>query len=120
MKILVLNCGSSSIKYKLFEGQEPVASGLIERIGEKGSSVRDHKQGIRLMLRQLAASGRIRSLEEIDAIGHRAVHGGQLSRSCLIDENVLKTIKRLVKAIKEKNKPNSVSDKFLAKNNLKR
>ncbi|MEM2956414.1 MAG: acetate kinase [Candidatus Pacearchaeota archaeon] len=93
MKILVLNCGSSSIKYKLFENKE-IASGLIEKIGEKGSKIRNHKEGIRLMLKQLLETKKIRSISEIDAIGHRVVHGGRLSKSCIINENVIRIIKK--------------------------
>ena len=84
MKILVLNCGSSSIKYKLFEGEEVLTLGLIERIGEKGSRIKNHEQGIQIMVKELIESGRIKSLSEIKAVGHRVVHGGKLSKSCLI------------------------------------
>jgi len=94
MKILVLNCGSSSIKYKLFENKELLTSGLIERIGEKGSKIKNYKQGLSLMLEQLAESKKIKNISEIKAIGHRVVHGGMLSKSCIIDKKVIKIIKK--------------------------
>lgn len=94
MKILVLNCGSSSIKYRLFEGDKELAIGLIEKIGEKGSKIRDHKQGIALMIKQLLESKKIKSVSEIKAIGHRVVHGGELSKSCIINRKVIDIIKK--------------------------
>jgi len=94
MKILVLNCGSSSIKYKLFENKELLASGLIERIGERGSKIKSYKQGLQLMLNQLLESKKIRAISEIKAVGHRVVHGGKLSKSCIIDSKVIGIIKK--------------------------
>jgi len=94
MKILVLNCGSSSIKYKLFDGSVPVLSGLIERIGEEGSGVKDHSEGIKLMLEQVLASGKIKSLSEIEAVGHRVVHGGELSKPTLLGKKSISKIKK--------------------------
>ena len=47
MRILVLNCGSSSIKYRLFDGDDVAAEGIVERIGEPGSEVADHHAGLR-------------------------------------------------------------------------
>lgn len=93
MKILTLNCGSSSIRYKLFENEKTLLSGLIERIGERGSSIKNHKQGIKIMLNELIKSRKLKSLKEIDAVGHRVVHGGKLSTSCVISKNILKTIR---------------------------
>jgi acetate kinase len=94
MKILVLNCGSSSIKYKLFENRELLTSGLIARIGEKGSKIKSYKQGLKLMLEQLAESKKIKNISEIKAIGHRVVHGGMLSNSCIIDKKIIRVIKK--------------------------
>jgi len=94
MKILVLNCGSSSIKYKLFENKEPLTSGLIERIGEKNSKIKNHKQGIKIMLKQLLKTKKIKSIKEIKAVGHRVVHGGELSKSCIINKKVINIIKK--------------------------
>ncbi len=93
MKILVLNCGSSSIKYKLFENENPLTSGLIEKIGEKDSPIQNYAQGIERLVSQLLESGKIESLSEIDAVGHRVVHGGELSESSIIDESVIEKIK---------------------------
>jgi len=94
MKILVLNCGSSSIKYKLFQNNLQLTEGLIERIGEKGARVKTYRHGIKLMVERLLASRVIKNLGEIKAVGHRVVHGGNLSMSCIIDEKVLKTINK--------------------------
>ncbi len=94
MKVLALNSGSSSIKYKLFEGETELASGLIERIGEKGSGIRDHAQGIALMASRLSGSGKLSSLAEISAIGHRVVHGGPITSSRLIDRGVIGAIRK--------------------------
>ena len=107
MKILVLNCGSSSIKYKLFkmEKKEVIAQGIIEKIGMKGSFLKvtlpngekvmlegeilEHRAGIEYILGVLLSEkyGCIKSLEEIDAVGHRVVHGGErFNTSVLITE----------------------------------
>jgi acetate kinase len=94
MKILVLNCGSSSIKYKLFDNGNKLTEGLVEKIGEKGSKIKTYKQGIDLMIKQILESGKIKSLEEMGAVGHRVVHGGMLSKSCVIDKKVIKIIKK--------------------------
>ena len=93
MKILVLNCGSSSIKYKLFENEKPLTAGLIEKIGEKDSPIQNYAQGMERLVRQLLESGTLESLSEIDAVGHRVVHGGELSEPSLIDESVIEKIK---------------------------
>ena len=108
MKILVLNCGSSSLKYQLINMQteEVLASGKYERIGEKeafithkvnGEKIKidnpayNHTEAIEFMLKQLTNPEHkvINSLDEIEAIGHRLVHGGEkISESVLIDEKV--------------------------------
>lgn len=95
MKILVLNCGSSSIKYKLYDDSRELTGGLIEKIGEKGSKIKTYKQGIKIMINGLLESRKIKSLDEIKAVGHRVVHGGMLSQSCLIDNKVIGVIKKL-------------------------
>ena len=112
MKILVLNCGSSSIKYKLFDmtTQEVLAQGGIEKIGLPGSflkltlpngekkilekDVPEHTTGIDFILNTLVSEeyGAIKSLDEINAVGHRMVHGGEkFAKSVLIDQEVLDT-----------------------------
>src|SRR5574344_2136457 len=111
MKILVLNCGSSSIKYKLFdmESKAVLTSGGIERIGIDGSFLKftlpngekkilekdipEHTVGVEFILETLTNSeyGAIKSLDEIKAVGHRMVHGGEkFSKSVLLNEEVLK------------------------------
>lgn len=110
MKILVLNCGSSSIKYKLFDmtSKEVIAQGGIEKIGLKGSFLKltlpggekkilekdipEHTAGVEFILRTLINPeyGAIRSLDEINAVGHRTVHGGErFSESVLLTPEVL-------------------------------
>ena len=114
MKILVINTGSSSIKYQLFEMNDKsvLASGLIERIGEKTAkhkfssvnlkesiviekSIPDHETGISEMDELLtnAKDGVIKNSSEISAIGHRVVHGGEtFTKPTIIDEDVIKAI----------------------------
>lgn len=112
MKILVLNCGSSSLKYQLIdmETEEVLASGKCERIGEKeafithkaqGKKVEikkpayDHKEAIEFTLAQLTNPEYkvIDSLDEVEAIGHRVVHGGEIFKeSAVIDDKVIEQI----------------------------
>ena len=112
MKILVLNCGSSSLKYQLInmETEEVLASGKYERIGEEeafithkaqGKKVEikkpayDHKEAIEFTLAQLTNPEYkvIDSLDEIEAIGHRVVHGGEIFKeSAVIDDKVIEQI----------------------------
>lgn len=109
MKVLVINCGSSSLKYQLIdsETEEALAVGLCERIGIDGrlnhtpaggekvvidQDMPDHEVAIRMVLEALVhdAYGVIKDLKEIDAIGHRLVHGGEkFSSSVIIDEDVI-------------------------------
>ena len=113
MKILVLNCGSSSLKYQLInmETEEVLASGKYERIGEKeafithkvnGQKIKidnpayNHTEAIEFTLKQLTNPEYkvIDSLDEIEAIGHRLVHGGEkISESVVIDDNVENVLK---------------------------
>jgi len=120
MKILVINSGSSSIKYKLFHGDglELAAAGLVERIGLEGSRVLhtiydasrerkivqetpvpDHQTGLERVAALLTKPG-IAVIEhpgEIAAIGHRVVHGGErFSDTVVIDDDVIETIRRLI------------------------
>lgn len=127
MKILVLNCGSSSVKYKLFDmaNNQVMASGGIEKIGMKGSFLKHKKQdGQQVMLEgevlehQLAIEyilgvltsekhGCIKNIEEISAVGHRVVHGGELfNSSVLIDEAVIKQIEACIEIAPLHNPPN--------------
>jgi acetate kinase len=113
MKILVLNCGSSSIKYQLFDMSSGVvlAKGIVEKIGLKGSFLKnerfdgdkvkldgeilDHQSGIEYLLGMMISKKRgvIKNLNEIDAIGHRVVHGGELfQESCYLDDITIKGV----------------------------
>ncbi len=117
MKILVLNCGSSSIKYQLIDmanNHAVMAKGVLERIGlEMGEfthkyrgekhyeqlPIPNHTFGIDLVLRTLVSSefGVISSLSEIGAVGHRLVHGGEkYTKSVLIDDDVIKGMQDLI------------------------
>ena len=116
MKILVVNCGSSSIKYQLIdmENESLMAKGYLERIGLADSflthtvngekhkiekAVNTHEEGMALVLEQLTHPeyGVISSLKEIDAIGHRVLHGGEkLSESVLITDEVIDVIKECI------------------------
>jgi acetate kinase len=96
VRILTINCGSSSIKYKFysFPDGKLLGKGLIERIGERGSLISNHTQGIKKVFDTLLQDKIISSLDQIDGIGHRVVHGGETFREpCLIDECVIKKIK---------------------------
>jgi acetate kinase len=113
MKILVLNCGSSSIKYQLIDMNSALvlAKGVVEKIGLKGSFLKnersdgdkvklegeilDHQSGIEYILGLMISKKRgvIKGLEEIDAIGHRVVHGGERFKgSCYLDDITIKGI----------------------------
>ena len=114
MKILVLNSGSSSIKFQLFEMNEnrSIANGIIEQIGENDSYakieydgqkiekkefIKDHNSGLKLMNMLLIESFTIQSLDELGAIGHRVVHGGEkFSKPVIVDEEVLSEIEKLI------------------------
>ncbi len=114
MKILVINCGSSSLKFQLIdsETEQWLAKGLCERIGIDGSQIvyqkaggdkettvspmPDHTEAIRLVLEALTneKTGAIKELSEIDAVGHRVVHGGEkFASSTLITPEVIEAIK---------------------------
>lgn len=127
MKILVLNCGSSSIKYKLFEmeSKEVVAQGGIEKIGMKGSFLKltlpdgqkvmlegeilEHRAGIEYILGVLLSDkyGCIKSLDEIEAVGHRVVHGGErFNKSVLINDEVIQMLNECIELAPLHNPPN--------------
>lgn len=127
MKILVLNCGSSSIKYKFFdmESKDVLAQGGIEKIGLKGSFLKatlpngdklvlegeilEHQAGIEYILGVLTNDkyGCIKSLDEIDAVGHRVVHGGEeFNKSVLINDEVIKKMEECIELAPLHNPPN--------------
>ena len=88
MKILVINCGSSSIKYKLFDmpGERLISKGKIEHIAETGSPVQDHYTGLKII---------IAKINTVAAVGHRVVHGAERFRKpVLIDTSVIRKIRR--------------------------
>jgi len=113
MKILVINCGSSSLKYQLIDmdGENVLAKGLVERIGIEGSMlthkpsgknkvvienfIPDHKTGIKMVLDQLVdpVNGVIKDMSEISAVGHRVLHGGKkYTKSVLITPDVMDAV----------------------------
>ncbi len=117
MKILVINCGSSSLKYQLFDmdNESVLAKGLVERIGIEGSQIKhtktgmdaivtqtpipDHKVAIKLVLDALTDKqhGVLSSLSELSAVGHRVVHGGEdFASSVKLDAKVMEAVKRCV------------------------
>ncbi|MEE1199597.1 MAG: acetate kinase [Christensenellales bacterium] len=113
MKILIINAGSSSLKYQLIDMQDEsvIAKGLVERIGINGSNLshkygdgqkfdlavplKDHTEAMNVVLDALqdADHGVIKNLNEIGAVGHRVLHGGEkFSASCLIDDAVIAAV----------------------------
>ena len=113
MKILILNAGSSSLKYQLIDmdGEKLLAKGLVERIGIEGSHINqkangqvfdatapmaNHTEGIQWMLKALLDSekGALKSMDEIGAVGHRVLHGGErFTASVLVNDEVKEAIK---------------------------
>ncbi len=93
--VLVLNTGSSSLKYQLVvpETEQVQASGLVERIGEPGSEAADHREALRLVAERLAAEGIDLETVRLRAVGHRVVHGGpDFSDPVVIDDDVVHAI----------------------------
>lgn len=107
MLILVLNCGSSSVKYQLYDMPEErcLAKGVVEKIGQR---VKDHTAAIKLVIQGLAErQGVISSIKEIGAVGHRVVHGGERFRkSSLINKRVIAAIKQYARLAPLHNPPN--------------
>ena len=113
MRILVLNSGSSSIKFQLFEMQTKtsLASGLVEQIGSSSSRavlkangkvyeikrfIKDHHDGLEAMNELFTTSHTLHDLSELDGIGHRIVHGGEsFFSSMIVDESVIKKIEEI-------------------------
>ena len=113
MNVLVINCGSSSLKYQLInsDSETVLAKGLCERIGIDGSAIthqregegkvktevvmKNHTDAVNFVIEKLtdAEVGVIKSLDEIDAVGHRMVHGGEeFAGSCVITDEVIKVV----------------------------
>ncbi|MBB4918563.1 acetate kinase [Streptosporangium saharense] len=96
-RVLVLNSGSSSVKYALFIGEERLASGIVERIGEPGSPVADHEAALDIVAGELADRNLGIDSPELTAIGHRVVHGGtDFTEPTLITDEVTAKIEELV------------------------
>lgn len=129
MNVLVINCGSSSLKYQLLnmENESVMAIGLAERIGIEGSQLKhealgkdkvvmqkpmpNHKEAIKLVLEVLTDKdlGVISSLDEIQAVGHRVVHGGEkFASSVLITEEVIKAMEECIELAPLHNPPNII------------
>ena len=126
MKVLVVNCGSSSIKYQLFDmpSQAVLSKGLVERIGESASAlvyqcqgqskrieseVRNHDEAMALILEALIdpGNGVIKDTKEIGAVGHRVVHGGEaFTGSVAIDDKVIASIEKVADLAPLHNPPN--------------
>jgi acetate kinase len=88
MKILVINSGSSSIKYQLFDmpREKVLRGGRLERIAEKGSRIKDHYTGLKLVLSKIST---------VDAVGHRVVHGGEtFTKPTIINNQVIRKIRQ--------------------------
>lgn len=128
MKILVINCGSSSLKYQLFDmnGEKVLAKGLVERIGIDGSRLKaegngnkelyevpmkDHKEALGHVLQALTNDtvGAVKNLDEISAVGHRVVHAGEkYSSSVLVSDEVMKALEECVELAPLHNPPNII------------
>ena len=128
MIVLVVNCGSSSLKYQLvnMDNEEVMAKGLVEKIGltdsqlthkwngqkkEIKQSIPDHQVAVKLVLDNLtdAECGVIKSMDAIDAVGHRVVHGGEeFAASTLITDEVMKALEKCSAMAPLHNPPNII------------
>ena len=127
MNILVINCGSSSLKYQLInmDNEEVLAKGLVERIGIDGSRIKhttvgkeevvieeamkDHRKALELVTNALTDEnhGAVKSMDEIYAVGHRVVHGGEeFADSVVIDDKVMEAINNCIDLAPLHNPPN--------------
>ena len=127
MKVLVINCGSSSLKYQLIDmnNEEVLAKGLAERIGIDGSRIKhkpsgkedvviekpmsNHKVALEIVINALIDEnyGIIQSMDEISAVGHRVVHGGEkFSGSVVVNDDVMKALRECIDLAPLHNPPN--------------
>lgn len=125
MKILTINCGSSSLKFSLFDKEKNyfVAGGVVERISFGGSfisvesidgnklkiekEIKNHKEAFDSVIENLVKLGMIKDKREVTAVAHRVVHGGEkLVRSTIINEDVINTVKELFSLAPLHNPPN--------------
>src|SRR5689334_6445419 len=116
MIIMALNCGSSSVKYQLYdwEKKEVIAKGLVERVGIGGSFIEhevpgrevfkdehdcpDHTTAIDLIIKTVTSpeKGVLKGVDEISVVGHRVVHGGEkFASSVVIDDQVIQVVKEM-------------------------
>ena len=137
MNILVINCGSSSLKYQLIdsESEKLLAKGLAERIGIEGSvlthsaegkeklvrqePMKDHSVAVKMVIDALTDKeyGVIGSLSEIGAVGHRVVHGGEkFDKAVLIDDSVIADIEALSSLAPLHNPANLIGIRACAEN----
>jgi acetate kinase len=99
-QVLVINSGSSSVKYRVFAGGEPTLGGMVARIGEPGGEAPDHDQALRGILGELDLAG-------LSAVGHRVVHGGRrFTEPTLVDDEVMAELQSLVPLAPLHNPPN--------------
>jgi len=133
MKILVLNSGSSSIKFQLFsmEKHEVLCHGLIEKIGEKlghfkikfgekelqkDENIKDHSFGLSILQEVLVEEGILKNFDELGGVGHRVVHGGDFfDRAVLVNDEVVRKIEELSSLAPLHNPVNLLGIKALAK-----
>jgi acetate kinase len=136
VKILVINCGSSSLKYQVFDmsDESVLAKGLVEKIGLPGSflkhrrgeeeniiveqSIENHEAAIGLVMQTLldAKHGVVESMDEIEAVGHRVVHAGEkYAGSVLIDEDVMEALRQCIELAPLHNPPNIMGIEVCAK-----
>jgi len=129
MKVLVVNCGSSSLKYQLIDmaDESVMAKGLVERIGIEGSilthesagkdkkvieePMKDHKKALELVLEAVVNKeyGAIESMDEIEAVGHRVVHAGEkFSDSVVINNDVIAALEECIELAPLHNPPNLI------------
>jgi acetate kinase len=134
MNVLVINCGSSSLKYQLFNmnDESVLAKGLVERIGIEGSrlkhevegkdkktievSMNDHKEALVQVLDAIVhpVHGAIASLQEINAVGHRVVHAGEkYSASVIVDDSVMSALEECIELAPLHNPPNIIGIKAI-------
>ena len=135
MKILVLNSGSSSIKFQIFDMQDmtSICQGIIEQIGEdtghinftyldkkitKASAIKDHSEGIKLLEKLLIDNGILKSFDDLGVVGHRVVHGGEyFSQPTIIDDKVIQTIEKVSPLAPLHNPVNLIGIKAISKVN---
>lgn len=104
--ILVLNSGSSSVKYSLFENLNLIKNGIEERIG-LGGGAKNHQEAIRRIFDEIISSKKIKGLSEIKAIGHRVVHGGDEFREpIIITKEIVASLKKFSRLAPLHNPPN--------------